>query len=384
MSEGSVASEVAATAPHERGWRWFVLALALMVAVTAAPAWPPALALLGSLVRVLIPVEQVALLVLVTIAACAVVGWWSGGRLVTMLIWVAAAGWVLWKVPLPVTGYGAFLRGWAVSLGASFGLVCLAAPARPLLPRAIGGVALAGVVMTIGFWSHPTGRVALLEAPANMLSLEYQQRMAGSLDRWHGRASSPDWQRFAAQVPSAAAKAQALESVVQGLVEPVPTATIVGGNRSGLLVRMAPALLALESLMVLALGWTAYHRLARARIGPPLGSLRELRFNDQWIWGVIVGATVLLLPTMAEWRGVGLNLLMFFGTLYALRGAGVLTWWVPDRAAGWLLGGMLVLVPILGAAWVLAAVLSVTITLGLGDTWRDFRAGAAMRRPPSP
>jgi len=217
-----------------------------------------------------------------------------------------------------------------------------------------------------------------------MLSLEYQQRMAGSLDRWHGRASSPDWQRFAAQVPSAAAKAQALESVVQGLVEPVPTATIVGGNRSGLLVRMAPALLALESLMVLALGWTAYHRLARARIGPPLGSLRELRFNDQWIWGVIVGATVLLLPTMAEWRGVGLNLLMFFGTLYALRGAGVLTWWVPDRAAGWLLGGMLVLVPILGAAWVLAAVLSVTITLGLGDTWRDFRAGAAMRRPPSP
>ena len=384
MAGGVVASEVAATAPHERGWRWFVLALALMVAVTAAPAWPPALALFSAAVRVLVPIEQVALLVLVAIATCAVVGWWSGGRLVTALLWVATAAWVVWKVPLPFAGYGAFLRGWAVALGASFGVVCLAAPMRPLLTRAIGAVALTSVVMGIGFWSHPGGRSELLDAPARMLSLEYQQRLAASLDRWHGRAASPDWQGFAARVPAAAARAQRLESVVQALVEPVPTAAVLGGSRSGPLVQMAPALLALESLVVLALGWAAYHRLARVRIGPPLGALRDMRFNDQWIWGVIVGATVLLLPSMAEWRGVGLNLLAFFGTLYALRGAGVLTWWIPDPAAGWLLGGMLVLVPVLGAVWVLAVVLSLTITLGLGDTWRDFRAGAAVRRPPSP
>ncbi len=384
MSGEVVASEHAATASHERGWRGFVLALLLMVAVTATSAWPPALALLASLVQVLVPIEQVALLVLVAIAACAVVGWWSGGRLVTALIWVAAAAWVLWKVPLPVTGYGAFLRGWAVSLGASFGVVCLVAPVRPLLTRAIGAVALTGVVMGIGFWSHPQGRSELLDAPARMMSLEYQQRVAGSLDRWHARAASPGWQGFAARVPSAASKVEQMELMVQALVEPVPTASILGGGRSGLVVQVAPALLALESLVVLALGWAAYHRLARVRIGPPVGSLRALRFNDQWIWGVIVGATVLLLPTMAEWRAVGINLLMFFGTLYALRGAGVLTWWIPDRVAGWLLGGLLVLVPILGAMWVLAAVLSVTITLGLGDTWRDFRAGAAVRRPPSP
>ena len=384
MSGGVVASEAAATAPHERGWRWFVLALALMVVVTAAPAWPPALALFAAAVRVLVPIEQVALLVLVAIAACAVVGWWSGGRLVTALIWVAAAAWVVWKVPLPFAGYGAFLRGWAVALGASFGMVSLAAPMRPLLTRALGAVALTGVVMGIGFWSHPEGRSDLLDAPARMLSLEYQQRLAGSLERWHVRSASPDWQGFAARVPAAATRAQRLETVVQALVEPVPTATVLGGSRSGPLVQLAPALLALESLVVLALGWAAYHRLARVRIGPPLGALRDMRFNDQWIWGVIVGATVLLLPSMVEWRGVGINLLAFFGSLYALRGAGVLTWWIPDRAAGWLLGGMLVLVPVLGAIWVLAAVLSLTITLGLGDTWRDFRAGAAMRRPPSP
>ncbi|MFN9089607.1 MAG: DUF2232 domain-containing protein, partial [Gemmatimonadaceae bacterium] len=166
--------------------------------------------------------------------------------------------------------------------------------------------------------------------------------------------------------------------------EPVTASDAVGGSRAGPLVRLAPALLALESLAALALGWAAYHRLTRSRIGPPLGALRDLRFNDQCVWGLVVGITVLLLPTLVEWRTVGLNLLCFFGTLYALRGAGVLTWWVPDRIAGWALLALLVLVPILGPMWVLVTVLAITFSLGLGDTWRDFRAGAAPRRPSSP
>ena len=56
---GAVAPDPAATAPagaapQERGWRWFVLGMVLMVAVTAAPAWPPALALLAGAVRLLL------------------------------------------------------------------------------------------------------------------------------------------------------------------------------------------------------------------------------------------------------------------------------------------------------------------------------------------
>ena len=66
---GAVAPDSAATAPQERGWRWFVIALALMVAVTAAPRWTPALALLGGTIRLLLPIEQFALLVLVAIRA---------------------------------------------------------------------------------------------------------------------------------------------------------------------------------------------------------------------------------------------------------------------------------------------------------------------------
>ena len=277
---GAAASDHAATAPQERRWRWFVLALVLMVSVTAASSWTPSLALVGGTVRLLLPIEQFALLVLVAVAACAVVGWWAGARLSVALLWVAMALWVLWKLPLPFTGYGAFLRGWSLSLGASFGLVCLTTRARPFLGRALA----------------------------------------------------------------------------------------------------ATALLGLESLLALGLGWAAYHRLSRVRIGPPLSALRTLRFNDQLVWGLVVGATLMLLPTLVEWRAVGANLICFFGTLYALRGVGVLAWWIPDRVAAALPLALFVLVVLLGPVVVLSVLMAATFVLGLGDTWRDFRAGAHARR----
>ena len=36
----------------------------------------------------------------------------------------------------------------------------------------------------------------------------------------------------------------------------------------------------------------------RARLGAPLRPLREFRFNDQLVWGLIVGLTIMLLPTL--------------------------------------------------------------------------------------
>ena len=151
----------------------------------------------------------------------------------------------------------------------------------------------------------------------------------------------------------------------------------------GPLAVLSPALLALESLLALALGWAAYHRLARVRIGPPLAPLREVRFNDQLVWGLVAGTTVFLLPTLAEWRALGANLTCFFGTLYALRGAGVLTWWMPNRVAVVAPIGLLVLAVVLGPIQVLSMVLLAMFILGLGDTWRDFRADAGVRRPGS-
>lgn len=381
---GAVAPEFAATALRERQWRWFVLGMLLMVAVTAAPAWPPALALLAGAIRLLLPVEQFALLVLVAIASCAIVGWWAGGRLLLGLVWGLAAGYVVWKVPLPLSGYGAFLRGWAVTLGAAFGLVCLATVSRPFLTRALAAVALSGVITVAGFSTRSPAGLGAFAAPAQMLSQEYQERLGASLDAWRARTSTESWRHFAQRFPEAVERTQRFEALLVVLAEPQQASSAVAGVRVAPLVRLAPALLALESLLALALGWAAYHRLARARIGAPLGALRDLRFNDQWVWGLIVGVTVLLLPSLVEWRTAGLNLVGFFGTLYALRGAGVLTWYISDRAAVWVLLALAVLVPVLGPVWVLVALLTVTFTLGLGDTWRDFRAGAATRRTWSP
>ncbi|MEO7361176.1 MAG: DUF2232 domain-containing protein [Gemmatimonadaceae bacterium] len=363
---GAVATHSAATAPRERGWRWFVLALLLVAAATAAPAWPPALALLAAIVRLLLPFEPLALLVLVPLAACAIVGWWSGGRTLVALLTVAVIGWALVRMPVPATGFGSFVRGWALALSAAFGLVCLASGSRPFFGRALSAIALAAAVTALGIGAQNEADGPLAGA-VRLMDQDYQRRLDESLADWHGRTQSGVWQAFAVRVPPVAARAEALASQLEQLQNDSQA-------RSGsLMVLLSPALLALESMLALALGWAAYHRLARARIGPPLGALRDLRFNDQLIWGLVVGAVLLMLPTLVEWRVAGLNLLCFFGALYALRGVAVASWWIPDRWALPLLLLFVVLVSLLGPTLTLMALTAICFGVGLSDTWRDFR-----------
>src|SRR5439155_3566679 len=153
-------------------------------------------------------------------------------------------------------------------------------------------------------------------------------------------------------------------------------------SKAGLAV--FPALLALQSLAALAIGWATYHRLGRARLGAPLGQLKEFRFNDQLVWGLIVGLTIVLLPTLAAMRGIGSNLLVFFAALYAVRGLGVLTWFMAPGALAITLGvGFVMLLwPVLNVIAVLAfMMLGVTaVALGLGDTWADWRNRARPTR----
>jgi hypothetical protein len=133
--------------------------------------------------------------------------------------------------------------------------------------------------------------------------------------------------------------------------------------------RLLPATLALESLLALALAWSLYHRLNRARVGPPLARLRDFRFSDELVWGVVVGLVLALVPTLAPLRGAGYNLLAFFGALYALRGLGVLSWFfAPGRAAAAVL-------IVLGSVF-LPVSLPLALGLGLGDTWLDLRSRA--------
>ena len=129
---------------------------------------------------------------------------------------------------------------------------------------------------------------------------------------------------------------------------------------------LMPALLALESLAALALGWSFYHRMSDVAIGPALGELKNFRFNDQLVWGVAVGASIYLLKAFDEGKTAGLNLLIFFGFLYVLRGMGILAWMSRGRAMKF----MLVIAAIV--AWQIMTPLAFLI--GLGDTWLDWRS----------
>jgi hypothetical protein len=142
-----------------------------------------------------------------------------------------------------------------------------------------------------------------------------------------------------------------------------------------------PSLLALESLFALALAWAIYHRLSRARIGAPMRPLREFRFNDQLVWGLIAGLTIAFLPTLQGLRGFGRNVLVFFYALYALRGFGVLAWFLAPGAllATLTLSFALLSFPVIPQSVALLGfrlLLLLVFILGLGDTWADWRRRA--------
>lgn len=134
-----------------------------------------------------------------------------------------------------------------------------------------------------------------------------------------------------------------------------------------------PSLAALEALAALALAWALYHRVGRARVGPPLAAVRDFRFNDHMVWGVVAGLGMTLIPGLAIVRAIGANLLVFFGALYTIRGVGVFMWmWSPGRVAT----ALLVVVALI--FWNVLGVMA--LGLGVGDTWLDWRSRAKPKK----
>jgi len=89
------------------------------------------------------------------------------------------------------------------------------------------------------------------------------------------------------------------------------------------------------------------------------------------VWGVAVGASIYLLPSFRDGRNTGLNLLVFFGALYVLRGLGIMAWMVHGRVATrWLVAIGVLALPFAGFFGAIA------FGLGLGDTWLDWRTRA--------
>lgn len=337
-----------APAPREQGWKKFVLALAAFLLMSRIPALAAA-----------VPVESALLLLLPAIAACFLLGWWAGGRFALAIIWVTLTVWLL-AVPADL-GAGAYhdlARGWGLILAACFGIVCLAgAEQRPFLHRALSAIGIAMLVSLL--------LLAASHAGPQQAQSVFAEQFAARNGRWASRMQLVA-QQLGAQAPAT------------GLRFGDWTAEYLRwlNGYSAVMVALYPAVLALESLVALALGWGLYHRLSRARLGPPLGPLRTFTFSDQLIWGLVVGLTLTLLPSFASVAVVGRNLLLFFGALYALRGLGIIAW-ATRRATRWIVAAMIVAGVLL---WPL--VLTVALALGISDTWADWRARMRTAMPP--
>jgi hypothetical protein len=301
------------------------------------------------LFRALVPIEHTMLLLVPALAACTVVGWWAGGRLVLAVAWIAIAGWMLATPVGGAGGYDSLARGWSVLLAASFGVVGLARAGRPFFSRALAacGITLALALLVLLFTAGSVGHLQ------DTMEAEFSRRVAQAIARWESLSRTPEWTEFARANPGAAQIAGQGQNQLRAL----PTVASL----------LVPALLLLESMAALGLAWGLYHRIARARLGPPMAQLREFRFNDQLVWGLIVGITVVAVPTLSPLRPVGVNFLLFFGVLYALRGLGVLTWFLAP--------GRLMTVVMIGFALFMWPLLSVfALGIGLGDTWIDWRS----------
>jgi hypothetical protein len=353
---GRVSPEPPADAPAtttERGWGKFLFAVAAFLIVPMIPQ-----------MRAILPVEQTMVLLVPAIAACALVGWWAGGRVFTAIAWVAIAALMTAQQPATPSAFYNLVRGWSLLLAGAFGLVSLFGARRTLFSRAMIALAITVVAATV---MSLLGPVTPTQA-AKTVSDEFARRNAETMTTLTATIKQypKEWAEWSTKVPALAQL-------------PAETATELAQLSSGGLV-IFPALLALQSLAALALAWGVYHRLARSRIGAPLRPLRDFRFNDQLVWGLIIGLTVMLLPTLRALHGVGKNLLLFFGTLYAVRGLGVLTWFMAPGSLGVTLtvGFILLLAPVINVFAALAfMMLGVTsLALGLGDTWADWRKRA--------
>jgi hypothetical protein len=324
-----------AAAPRELGWRGPILAL---LALSILPITP---------LRVVTPIEQTVVLLVPALAACALVAWWNGGRAGLALVWVALAAWTLNRPAIGASAHFDLLaRGWSLIVAACFGLVCCLGGSRAFFVRALSAVTVA---LAIGL---AVIAVTRNDRVGEMVLTELTARSTRATAGFHAALSaSPRWTELTARDTAAAEAATAIVTLIE-------KGAVNGAS-------VFPALLGLESLVILALAWALFHRLSRVRIGAPLAPLRDFRFNDQLVWGVLLALTILWLPTLDVVRAAGWNLLLFFGGLYAVRGFGVLAWFLsPGRFTVTIIVLLLFMFPPLGA---------LAFGLGLGDTWLDWR-----------
>src|SRR5471032_3077143 len=270
---------------RERGWWRVVLATLLFLFVTVTPV-----------VRIILQIDQPLVLILPSIAACAVAGWWAGGRIASALSCIAVAALVLVMFTNEGGTYAYLAVGWTVLLAATFaGLVILSpteqgedgAVKKSFSSQAFAAIALTLVLAAGATLATKQGATAVKQ----MVSTEASKRSEKSLAEWRQTTSTKEWLDVFAGNPDAKTIASTIEEQL-GAAPEVATS-------------LFPSMLALESLIALAIGWAAYHRFGRERLGPPLAALRDFRFSDQFVWGLVVGLALIVLPGVGSLSTLG-------------------------------------------------------------------------------
>lgn len=260
--------------------------------------------------------------------------WIVGG----LLLWMAAA-------VLPGGTLGTIGRGWALVLGGAFLFVTLTRPSWGVLPRAL--TAVAASLAAGALWIVVSGSWQEVDA---LVREHFQQVSTVAMGDLAARAPGSSW------------------------VQDLSAAT---ERMAALQWTLFPALLALQSLAALALAswWLARLRYPRPWPGG-LRPLREFRFNDQLVWLLVGGILLLAFPMGALATRAGYNVLLFMGSLYAVRGVGVFAFLI-GGAPSWLA----VVFGVLATIFLYPLVLTAVLLVGLGDTWLDVRRRAALSAP---
>ena len=325
---------------REQSWFGPIVALLLLGLVPLVP-----------LLRVVVPIERTVFLVVPALAVCSLVGWWFGGRILLAVAWVALAAWTLTASDASAAPhFDRMQRGWSLLLAACFGVVSIVVPHRVFLTRALASIGIALVIATGAvIVAGGDGREVIDAVTAEFVgrneqfSQNYEQQLRENAS-------------FRKLVEENAMLASLATDAVKSLGE----LAINAG-------KVFPALLALQSLAVLALAWALFHRLSRTRIGEPLGAIKDFRFDDKLIWGLLLGLTFLIPQGQQDLNTAGWMLVVFFGGLYAARGLGVVAWLLAPRRK-WLTAITILLTLVLPQY-----ALAVLLGLGVGDTWADWR-----------
>jgi len=260
-------------------------------------------------------------------------------------------GYVAWSVAQPDPGFARLEAAWVCLLGGGVAVMMLLRPPSrgSLTTSALVAVGVATLVAVLAASAAQVGfgEVRFLaERHYGQQARLLVQAMAGATGAQPGTAS-----------PTVDAFQATADSVV----------AVIG--------QVLPGLVLLQSVAALAAAWALYRLLAAHPEGEALPQLREFRFNDHLVWGIVFALAALVVPVGAGWlRPLGGSLATFFGGLYVARGLGIL---MALGAAAGVGGPFATLLGILAFVFLLPLVLFSTLALGVTDTWVDWRRLAA-------